>query len=292
VDRRTLLTVSTAACLCGMYEAYALFVSPLFSPQQIREPVGPGRGQPLPKPPENRRQAEKHLSDQEWASDSPYQFRTESGFFYFREWEKIEQTGKIRFHPFAMIWWPKGSDPEETPYTIVSDAALVEFAQKFEITNPHPGRVVGGALEGKVRIRGPKDLSIDGRNFNFAEKATRIWSDHKVAFQQGPHTGRGQGLELELIPAIGPPDNDKPAVTGVRTVRLRKDVQMEPSLRTGRSPARRTGGRAISLRRQCSSIAPAISNMTSRGTWRLFRKRCMSSDRREAANPTSSNANC
>ena len=36
MDRRTLLTMSTAACLCGVYEAYALFVSPMFSPRDKR----------------------------------------------------------------------------------------------------------------------------------------------------------------------------------------------------------------------------------------------------------------
>ncbi|MGE5193822.1 MAG: hypothetical protein ACM3U2_15100 [Deltaproteobacteria bacterium] len=229
MDRRTLLTVSTAACLCGIYEVYALVVSPLFSPRaDVATDGGKNdRDKVPPKPPENRRQAEKYLSDQPWAGDSKYQFRTDAGFFYFDEWEKIEQTGKVRFQPFAMIWRPKGSDPGREPYTITSDSALVEFAEKFEITNHHPGRVVGGALEGKVRIRGPEDLAIDGKDFNFAEKATRVWSDHSVRFQRGPHTGRGLGLELDLIPAPGAPDDEKPAVSGVRTVRLRKDVEME-----------------------------------------------------------------
>jgi lipopolysaccharide export system protein LptA len=232
VNRRTLLTVSTAACLCGIYEVYALVVSPFFSPPAIGERLPGERGKVPPKPPENRRQAEKYLSDHPWGgdsspADSKYQFRTEAGFFYFDEWEKIEQTGKVRFIPFAMIWREKRGDPADDPYTIVSESAVVEFAEKFEITNPHPGRVVGGALEGKVRIRGPQDLVIDGQDFNFAEKATRVWSDHVVRFQRGPHTGRGLGLELDLIPAAGAPGDDKPTVTGVRTVRLRKDVEME-----------------------------------------------------------------
>src|SRR5262249_45749154 len=147
LDRRTLLTISTAACLCGAYEAYALIVSPFLSPRaDIGQDAEKAEHVKVPpKHPENRRQAEKYLSDVPWARDSKYQFRTDSGVVYFQEWEKIEETGKIRFHDFAMIWRAKGSDPAETPYTIVSDSALVEFAQKFEITNPHPGRVVGGA---------------------------------------------------------------------------------------------------------------------------------------------------
>lgn len=234
MDRRTLLTVSTAACLCGAYEAYALFVSPLFSPHAEvagdRKKSGDDRSPP--KPPENRRQAEKHLADQPWAPDSKYQFRTEAGFFYFDEWEKIEQTGKVRFHPFAMIWRPQGHDPQKDPYTIISESALVEFAERFEVTNPRPGRVVGGALEGAVQIRGPEGLVINGKNFNFAEAALRIWSDHDVSFLYAAHKGHGQGLELDLIPAPGPVSGDKPAVSGVRTIRLRKEVHMELVSRT------------------------------------------------------------
>jgi lipopolysaccharide export system protein LptA len=162
--------------------------------------------------------------------------RTDTAFFYFQEWEPIEQTGKVRFgrpagtgtEPgFAMIWRPKGHHPAAEPYIIVSDSALVEFAEKFEIRNPRPGRVIGGALEGKVRIRGPEALLIDTQNINFSEGALRVWSDHLVKFFQGPHSGRGLGLELDLIPASGPLSEDKPAVTGVRTLRLRKDVAME-----------------------------------------------------------------
>jgi lipopolysaccharide export system protein LptA len=234
LNRRTLLTGSTCMFLCGLYEAYALFASPWFSPREAFEPdQGPHTRDPAPpKPAENRRQAEAYLSDQEWtyksngaADGAKYQFRSDTGFFYFNEWETLE-TGQVRFHPFAMIWRPKGHPPEKAPYTIISESALVEFASKFEVTNPNPGRVVGGALEGKVRIRGPDNLAVDGKHFNFAERALRIWSDHAVFFQQGPHKGSGHGLDLDLIPAPASDDKDKPAVSGIKTVRLRKDVEM------------------------------------------------------------------
>jgi len=240
VDRRTLLTFSTAACLCGMCEAYALFVGPMFSRSTIGRGTDTRDPRPVPpKPPENRRQAEKYLGESSWACDSKYQFRTDAGFFYFQEWEKIEESGDVRFEPFAMIWRPKGHDPQKDPYTIVSDSALVKFAEKFEVTNPQPGRVVGGALEGQVLIRGPDGLLIDGQNFNFAEAALRVWSDHAVKFRQGPHSGRGQGLELKLIPSLEPVSDDKPAVSGVSSVRLLKDVKMTlvSAAKSGDKPA-------------------------------------------------------
>ncbi len=233
MDRRTLLTLSTAACLCATYEAYALFISPLFSPAP--DSMG-GRmkrsDDQIPyKPPENRRQAERFLADQPWASESPYQFRNSGGFFYFQEWENVEDSGeasgKVRFHPFAMIWRPNGHDPKTDPYTIFSESAIVEFAEKFDIKKVNVLRVVGGALDGKVRIRGPNGLLIDGKDFIFSDIDKKVWSDHTVSFAQGPHTGRGKGLELDLIRAEGRPGDEKETVTGVQTLRLRKEVKME-----------------------------------------------------------------
>jgi len=238
LKRRTLLTMSTAACLCGAYEAYALFISPMFTPH-VDMLGGPERRTREPgshKPPEFRRQAEAHLGHLPWAADAKFQFRNDTGFFYFREWEKVapadndektDSTGKVRFTPFAMIWRPKGHPPDKEPYTIDSESALVQFARPFELTNTDPGRVIGGGLEGKVRIRGPDNLALDGQHFNFAENALRIWSDHSIAFQQGQNTGRAQGLELDLIPEAGPHEDDETAIAGIRTVRLRKKVELE-----------------------------------------------------------------
>ncbi|HEY2249623.1 MAG TPA: hypothetical protein VGH74_01135, partial [Planctomycetaceae bacterium] len=235
LNSRTLLAVSTFACLCGTYEAYALLVSPWFSPpaDTVADPKEPASDPVAQKPAENRRQAEAYLRDQEWTyksdgltTGSKYQFRSDTGFFYFNEWETVEPTGQVRFTPFAMIWRPKGHPPDKAPYTIVSDSALVEFVSKFDVKNPNPGRVIGGALEGNVLIRGPDNLAIDGKHFNFAERALRIWSEHVVHFQQGPHKGSGHGLDIDLIPSPESKDLDKPAVSGIRTVRLRKEVEM------------------------------------------------------------------
>ncbi len=188
MNRRTVFTMSTCMVLCGVYEAYAVFVSPWFSPRvdivkeekHVEEPAAP-------KPAENRRQAELYLSDQTWASDSKYQFRSDTGYYYFMEWDTVEPTGQVRFQPFAMIWRPKGHPPEKAPYTIVSESALVEFASKFEVTNSNPGRVIGGALEGNVRIRGPDNLAIDhGQYFNFAERALEGLERARRGISAGP----------------------------------------------------------------------------------------------------------
>lgn len=229
LNRRWFLTCSTAASLCSAYALYARLVSPFLAPRvetiARQQKVVPDSQ--IDRPVENVKQAQEHLHRHSWAADAKYQVRTDEMFVYAEEWNPIENTGKVRFRPFAMIWRPKNHPPEKAPITIVAESALVEFAGKFDVTNPKPGRVVGGALEGDVAVRGADNLSLDGKNFNFSEGALRIWSDNPVAFTYGPHKGRGLGVELDLIPEPGPPGNEKPAVSGVRTVRLRKDVAME-----------------------------------------------------------------
>ncbi len=107
-------------------------------------------------------------------------------------------------------------------------------------SNPKPGRVVAGALEGRVEIRGAKGLAIHTRNVNFSEAALRVWSDEPIEFQYGVNKGRGLGLELDLIP--GPPTDDKPGVAGVRTMRVRRDVTLNLASKpkAGRKPEQLT----------------------------------------------------
>ncbi|MBI3864887.1 MAG: hypothetical protein HY290_23675, partial [Planctomycetia bacterium] len=231
VNRRVHITLATAAVLWGMYSAYTLFFSPLFAP---RITLGPGQDPVDPyvlpgNQPEERRQAEQYLSSQPWAAEPKgYHFRTDSGFFYFKNWDnQVDNGRKVRFKPFAMIWRPKGHDPQKPPYTIVSESAVVEFTSKFEMSNPNPGRIIGGALEGDVQVRGPDGLSIDGQQFYFGEQVQRVWSDHAIRFHHGPHSGKASGVELDLIAHPNPNAVETLAITGVRTVRLRKAVEMK-----------------------------------------------------------------
>ncbi|MBS0263376.1 MAG: hypothetical protein JSS02_15650 [Planctomycetes bacterium] len=244
LSRRLKLTISTMACLWGLFSGYTLLFSPLFSPRiEIVDRVGDkvtsetDRGRLT----EERRQAETYLPGQPWAAEEKkgYHFRTDSGYFFVRNWDnQVDDGKKVRFTPFAMIWRPKGHDPAKAPYTIVSSSAVVAFTKKFEVSNPNPGRVVGGALEGDVQIRGPDGLGIDGQHFYFGEQVQRIWSDHAIHFQHGLNSGRATGIELDLISHPRPETVETLAVTGIRTVRLRKAVEMSlyPSSGTPETP--------------------------------------------------------
>ncbi|MFN0053870.1 MAG: hypothetical protein ACKV0T_16955, partial [Planctomycetales bacterium] len=227
MPHRTKLTISTALILVGAFALYCGLVSPFVSPG--KEELGDqsmSASEPKIRSHENSRQAAQHLPDQAWTADAKYQARTGDTYVFAEEWEKVEESGRVRFTPFAMIWRPKDQKGDQPPLTIVCESALVEFAEAFDVSHPKPGRVVGGALEGRVTVRGQDGMQINGRDFYFSEADLRVWSDNPVKFAQGPHSGEGLGLEMLLIPDKGPIEEDKPAISGVRTIRLRKDVVM------------------------------------------------------------------
>ncbi len=208
-----------------------MLVSPWISPHSVKKPAFPAG---LDTSPLNRGRASelarRYLSAQTWAAQAPYQFSNkEKTYFYFKKWKQIDEDGAVRFEPFALIWFSRIDDTSEEPVTMVAESAVVNFASKFSLSNPNPGRVVGGKLEGEVHISGANGLAIDGRNFIFSESALKVWSDEdvKLAYGPGPHRGTGHGLQMELIPAGDSPTSDELAINGVRSIRLRRNVNMD-----------------------------------------------------------------
>ncbi|RPI86359.1 MAG: hypothetical protein EHM42_06035, partial [Planctomycetaceae bacterium] len=228
---RTLVTIALLLALKG---AYALLISPLATPPEERPlaaSTGARAGQGSLESgdgdshiPQHRRDlldiAREHLPHAEWAARARYAVRTSGSFVFADDWEKEENSNRVVFSPFALVWRAPESSPDDPPLTIVCDAAALEFAEKFDIKNPNPGRVVGGSLQGPVSIRGPNGLAVETRNLSFSEASQRAWSDSDIEFAYGPHRGRAQGLELDLIGKTGPRDHDKPAIEGIRTIRL------------------------------------------------------------------------
>ncbi len=234
MQRRTMLTFSTAALLCGVYTLYSLFLSPLFSPRALELPEQNAKVVEDFRPRVNVEEAKKYLAKHAWVADAKYFVRQNIGsdperqkgaFLYAMEWEKVLPGGEVRATPFAMIWHREGDDPNQEPLTIVAESALIKFEAPFDERKAREaGRVIGGSLEGAVQIRGAGGLEIDTRNIIYSEQAQRIWSDNPVAFRYGVNHGTGMGLELDLIP--GEADGDKPRVSGVRIARLLRDVVM------------------------------------------------------------------
>jgi hypothetical protein len=222
---RLILTVSTTASLCGAYALYSWVVTPIFTPAPAMPIVSSGAsGDVANRPAESHDAATRFLPEYPWTAEAKYVWSGKHTVFA-EELEMNDQTSEIELRPFAMIM-RRGKEATNEPITVVCESARLTFAEEFDRSNPKLGRVIGAVLSGEVRVRGANGLAINTRNVVFQESSLRVWSDHPLTFASGQNRGSALGLEMELIPLRGTRDEDKPAVEGVRTVRLRRNVDM------------------------------------------------------------------
>ncbi|MFN0198782.1 MAG: hypothetical protein ACKVT0_18700, partial [Planctomycetaceae bacterium] len=219
--------VIASSLLTTMYAAYSLWVTPHF---KQKRPPAPTVDQQVELPSnlaENVAWAKRYLSEEPWTLEQGYQFRTPQAYIYTQSWEHLDGGEKIRFEPFALIWREEGGDINQEPIRIVSQSAVVQFARAFEITDPNPGRVVSGYLEGKVKILGADGLIITGRNFTFSAGSESIWTDHSVDLVQGSNRGRADGMDIKLV--MNPIDQNQStsAIAGIREIKFRRNVELD-----------------------------------------------------------------
>lgn len=223
------LTLLTLAGTLMLYWGYSRVVTPRVQPPSVQGAPSVSQFDGNPTPITNLEWAKEHLPHAEWAGDARYQMRTDENTFVYAETaERVDSDQAVRFKPFALIWNQKGRKKDEPPITVVCDSAYVQFANKFDAAKPNPGRVIAGALEGKVEIRGANDLRILGRDFRFTETSMSMWSDQPLRFVYAKHHGKAIGVQCELLGHPGGP-NAQPerfAVAGFRKIRLRRDVAM------------------------------------------------------------------
>jgi hypothetical protein len=233
--KRGLLTCATVTALFAAYRVYAAFVGPLTMPHVLpdehRGPVAAPEIKPLSI---TGRMAGEHLADHDWVSSAKYQLqRGEETFIYFHSQRRIDDDlqNKMRMTPFAVVW----NDPKSrsgAAYTLSCESAVIEFDSKVQLGMT--GRIIGGRLEGKVRLAGPDGLEIQGRNFLFEEKALRLHSDNPIEFRYGPREGRyeqvrghAERIDVTLEDAaesvLG---HDMPRVGGLRQIALGKNVEL------------------------------------------------------------------
>ena len=231
-SHRFMLAMFVCSAMSGLYLGYANFVTPYVSRDLSEQSKSP----PLPPPPPPRDAkafAMRYLPQAPFAQNARYQVKSPDGFIYSQQWEKTESDRAVRFTPFAMIWMPSGrardkeKDAPEQPITITCKSAVIEFESEFKIDHPKPGRIVDGTLFGDVHIAGPDGLDVRGRHFTFSDEGLQIFSDHPVQFRYAKHEGTARGLQLELIRMESPPSDEMFAISGFRSIRLRRNVIMK-----------------------------------------------------------------
>lgn len=221
-----LITVSATAGLFGLYVAYALATNAMIGERNATSHQTINLRPPAPI--ETTELAQAFLAvDAPWARDANYRVHTHNSYIYFQEfeqqkWESDDPINSIRFSPFAMLI----RSSHDRPYSAVCRSAHVKFAHEFGITNPDTGRPIGGALIGDVRIQGPDGLVLTGKDFHYSEESMRIWSDQDVAFRIGGHRGHAGGIQLDVTIDPKKVSRDEFAVSEIRNITLRNDVQL------------------------------------------------------------------
>jgi hypothetical protein len=222
-----MLTVSAAAGLSGLCVAYTALTRPLLRPAE-RVDRGPIEFSSEPITTPESEIAKRYLPDQPWAAKpSDYVIRNGRSLVFFNRYEPVENNTAVRIEPFAMIFPPSDEKPDAEPLTIVGEAAILRVAGSIELTNADPGRIVGASVPGPVRLRGPEGLDLQGHNFTYDENAQRLWSDDDVTFRHAEHSGRGRGIQLDLLRVGDPEAFESIAVSGVRVLRLLSHVEMD-----------------------------------------------------------------
>ncbi|MFK7817156.1 MAG: hypothetical protein AB8G99_00435, partial [Planctomycetaceae bacterium] len=170
--------------------------------------------------------AQLHLPQHPWAVDAAYRHKDENTFVYSRDYMLGNEKRSVSLKPFAIVMTDQlGRGKKNAPVTMVAESAQLDFSAGLTESDFDAGRVTSGQLLGEVRIEGPDNLLIMGRNFFVDENSRRIWSDDIVRFRFGPHRGRGRGVEIRL----GSSDARAGllAAEAIRSVRIREDIILE-----------------------------------------------------------------
>ncbi len=308
MSQRFLRTLVTTALLLLLRGAYTLFISPLATPLDDRRAAAHSQGEEGstdgafdpeladgPQMPQQRRDllsvAAENLPHAPWTAQARYAVRSSNSYVFAEEWEKAEDSNRVRFEPFALVWRSPESPPDEPPLTIVCDAAVLDFAEKFDIRNPRPGRVVGGSLQGPVIIRGANGLAVNTRNLSFSESSQRAWSDSEIEFAWGPHHGHAQGLELDLVRQLGTPDEDKPAIAGIRALRLvsRVELNLQPGADDPAKPRDRKSSQGVRDEKPGNRASPVKITCDGSFEYKLEVQVAAFNKNVEVAQPTGSN---
>ncbi|MDA0835474.1 MAG: hypothetical protein O2955_21685 [Planctomycetota bacterium] len=219
-------TVILSSLLTSVYAAYSTWITPHFMQKQKRTHAVSAPTELPSFLADNVEWAKKYLADHPWTCEPGYQFRTPEAFVYTKSWKHLE-NGDVQFEPFALIWRRQGKNGEEEPIRVVSERARVTFARSFNMSDPDPGPVVKGSLDGHVVILGGNGLKIVGDNFHFSANSKSIFSDYAVEMQQGRNRGRADRMWIDLITNNVNENDDQPVIAGFRAIKFLKDVQLD-----------------------------------------------------------------
>lgn len=230
----------TFAVVLAAYGVYALTVVPLIEPPSRRlKTAGPTKtqlhhaGQALIRQREDLRQ---WFVDGDWELRSSKVIETPKGTLLFEKYKNLGR-GRIELTPCTMVLLPHGDidNPARRSEAIIMRApegAVLQFDKDFDLARGgNFGQLHAGRLSGPITVRsdqklpGPEDdLEIETQDIEL--NGSRITTVHPIRFRLGPHQGSGRELSIELETTNDKSKKGGLAISGIRSLELRRDVRM------------------------------------------------------------------
>jgi hypothetical protein len=210
--------------------AYALAVAPLLEPPPIVRREAAPQAPVLPAA-TTRADLERLFQPPAWELDSPKVLETEHFTLLVKDYQPTPD-GRLELTPCTLIFYMAGSktpdgkpEPRRPIVLQAPQGAMLQFDRPLNIAKAEFGRVLGGRLEGDIKIFSPAtapgagdDLELQTRNVQLDKD--RVFTPHEVQFRYGESFGSGRSLQIALMPKDPEDPSGKSGIGGVQSLTL------------------------------------------------------------------------
>lgn len=276
---RTIHAGTSFAIVLVAYWTYALLAVPMIEPPAVRRPDEPVTVTGDPTPPPDEKALALLFPPGSWQLQTREILKSDQCWILYEKYKTLEDNW-LELTPLTMLFF--SDDPALDPTERVRRAVVLEVPEGASLRLDEPlnlskwkiGRLIEGKLRGPVTIRGKgklgspqEDLLIATHDVDLSEQC--IYTPNPVEFRWGPHFGRGQHMEITLLPRDGPgaPKRAGPNIGGIEQFELKHVERLH--LELGSASADRKPTAAAQPFLNNSTNGPSPIEITCRGPFRF-----------------------
>jgi hypothetical protein len=198
-----------------------------------------------PNEPQRRNPFEHLFAPGDWELANPKVLETAQGTLLFQEY-LLKEQGRMEIRPCTLIVFStekKAGDSSISARPIVLQAhqgAVLQLEGAVDFTRGQFGRLVGGRIQGDIRIFSPESLpgaadSLEIHTRNVQIEQLKVWTPHEVKFRYGSNSGSGHDFILNLAPSekTGTGKMRAPSFSGVESLQLTQVDEIKLQAATG-----------------------------------------------------------
>ena len=235
-DIRMAYSGGVAILLLTAYFGYSALLSPLLDVKRREQPGSPLR--PESSQPSSAKELARHwFPADSWVARCGNDLHDGQRYLYYETSTTTDDGYTLKATPVALLWLDEHPQANSVPVTVLADGARLRTSEKLSLDSGGIGRIVGGVLDGSVRVRGPRNLRIDGDTFSISEDSLTLTSSHPVKFGWEDHIGEAaSGVEIVMhTPQEGLQRDGLLSVSDVSEVRLNGRVSCNMVFRARRA---------------------------------------------------------